>query len=165
MHCSFACSLIRSGYTLVPVHPYTLIEYGLFFSNIFIWFSGVGKLIPLQSSSSEFSLISLFKRSGWTSLGNTAEVTAHLKHSLSFWFFTLIIAFFAASFAGKVKYEDPLRGFNGSTLMSKDTTLSNRHPEPLFWNWDIFSSNIAIIVSYRSARLVSSIILSTCVWK
>ena len=88
MHCLFSCLLILKEYTLIPVHPYTLIEYGFCFSNLDICWSVVGNLIPSQFNLAAFSLSLLVKRSGCTFTLYIAEVTAHLKHSLSS-FFTL----------------------------------------------------------------------------
>ena len=65
-------------------------------------------------------------------LGNTSEVTAHLKHSLSSLFLTLMIAFLLAKNFGSGIYELPDVGVYGSMFILKDSTSSNCQPELWF---------------------------------
>ena len=76
------------------------------FWNVFIF---TGKSI-LSYYTSFIYFIYFEIRSGWFLGGNKKAKWHHLKHSLSFLFSILIVAFLFFIFSGNGRHEDPLSG-------------------------------------------------------
>ena len=114
----------------------------LFSSNFFILFRCVRNSVPSQSNPLDCSLSSFEILSGFCSIGFSAQVTAHLKHSSSL-FFILMIAFFLSIGLGRGLCPLSLSGWNSPTRISSRYTLRSLHPLPRLWysemDFSIFS--------------------------
>ena len=113
-----------------PFAPYALNLISSFIFSIFeMSFSFTGKFMLSYFTLATWSIYFEI-RSGWFLGGNRNVKWHHLKHSWSFIFSILIVAFLFLIFSGNGRYEDPLSGLYLEMSVSCLSTDLITHPLP-----------------------------------